>query len=110
MLNRYVRKSAARFSAVGFLTELTPRMAKYLNKEETAQPSAILFGARLKEKRLALGLTQAELYEQTGITASYISVIERGEANPTLEMVEKLSDAVNSTAWDMIRPAPKPQK
>ena len=80
-------------------------MAKYLEPEDYAEPTALLFGGRLKQRRQTLGLTQAQLCEQTGITAAYISFIERGRANPTLDMMVKLSEAVGAEAWDMIRPA-----
>lgn len=79
-------------------------MPKYLEAEEFVQPAARLFGKRLKARRQALGLTQAQLFEQTGITAAYISFIERGRANPTLDMMVKLGEAVGAEAWDMIRP------
>lgn len=79
-------------------------MGRYLELEEYAQPAARLFGERLKQRRLERGLTQAQLFEQTGITASYISVIERGRGNPTLDMMVKLAEAVGAEAWDMIRP------
>lgn len=82
-------------------------MVKYLQVEEIGQPAAQLFGKRLKVRRQALGLTQAELFEQTGITAAYISFIERGRANPTLDMMVKLAEAVGAEAWDMIRPCPE---
>lgn len=65
---------------------------------------AQLFGERLKERRRALGLTQAQVFEQTGITAAYISLVERGQANPTLDMMVKLAESVGAEAWDMIRP------
>lgn len=84
-------------------------MGRYVELEEYAQPAARLFGDRLKEKRQALGLTQAQLFEQTGITASYVSAIERGRGNPTLDMMVKLAEAVGSEAWEMIRPEPEPE-
>ena len=80
-------------------------MARYLELEQDAHPAAKLFGERLKERRQALSLTQAPLCEQTGITAAYISFIERGRANPTLDMIVKLAEAVGEEAWDMIRPS-----
>ena len=80
-------------------------MPKHLELEDFVQPAARLFGERLKNRRQALGLTQAQLFEQTGITAAYISTIERGRANPTLDMMVKLADAVGSEAWEMIRPS-----
>ena len=79
-------------------------MPKYLELEDYTQPVARLFGERLKQRRRALSLTQAQLFEQTGITAAYISFIERGRANPTLDMMVKLAEAVGAEAWDMIRP------
>ncbi|KRB78793.1 XRE family transcriptional regulator [Sphingomonas sp. Root720] len=79
-------------------------MPKYLDAEEIVQPAARLFGERLKSRRQKMGLTQAQLFEQTGITAAYISFIERGRANPTLDMMVKLADAVGLEAWNMIRP------
>lgn len=44
------------------------------------------------------------MFEQTGITTTYISLVERGQANPTLDIMIKLADAVGAEAWDMIRP------
>lgn len=79
-------------------------MPRYLQLEESGQPVAQRFGERLKKRRQALGLTQAQLFEQTGITAAYISFIERGRANPTLDMVVRLAEAVSAEAWVMIRP------
>ena len=79
-------------------------MAKFLRLDDVVQPAAILFGARLKKRREDLGLTQGQLFEQTGITAAYISQIERAQANPTLDMMVKLAPAVGLEAWDMIRP------
>ena len=79
-------------------------MPRYLQLEEVGIPAAQLFGERLKQRRQALGLTQAQLFEQTGITAAYVSFIERGRANPTLDMMVKLADAVGAEAWEMIRP------
>jgi transcriptional regulator with XRE-family HTH domain len=77
-------------------------MAKYLHDDDDALPECLRFGARLRERRLALRLSQGELFELTGITASYISFIERGKGNPTLEMMVKLSNAVGSTVAEMV--------
>lgn len=80
-------------------------MPKYLEVDELGSPAAQLFGERLKERRRACDMTQAQLAEQTDITAAYISLIERGRANPTLEMMVKLAETVGAKVWDMIRPA-----
>lgn len=67
-------------------------------------PTARLFGERLKTLRLATGVTQGELADKTGTTASHISRIERGQANPTLDLMVKLAAEVGGEVWDMVRP------
>ena len=83
-------------------------MPNIIDLNEQRHPTAQLFGERLKERRRALGLTQAQVFEQTGITAAYISLVERGQANPTLDLMVKLAEAVGAEAWDMIRPPSPP--
>ena len=56
--------------------------------------AAALIGARLREKRLALGLRQAELAEMTGISASYLNLIEHNRRNVTPEVLARLSAAL----------------
>lgn len=78
--------------------------------DDCAHPVARLFGQRLKGRRKALGLTQGQLFDRTGINNGYISQVENGRANPTLDMILKLADAVGLEAWAMLRPdAPSEQ-
>ena len=63
-----------------------------------------LFGDRLKAGRQERGLSQAGLSRATDVTAAYISLIERGGANPTLETMLKLSEGVELMVWQMIAP------
>jgi transcriptional regulator with XRE-family HTH domain len=51
-------------------------------------------GAALQKQRLLRGLTQAELADHAGLSLKYVGEIERGEANTTLEVLERLSAAV----------------
>ena len=83
-------------------------MPKSLHLEEIAQPAAVLFGARLRKRRKALGLTQAQLFEKTGIAPGYVSYIENGRANPTIDMMVKLAETVGLEIWDMLRPDAEP--
>ncbi|GHH25747.1 MULTISPECIES: helix-turn-helix domain-containing protein [Sphingomonas] len=82
-------------------------MSKSLHLEEIAQPAAVLFGARLRKRRKELGLTQAQLFEKTGIAPGYVSFIENGRANPTIDMMVKLAETVGLEIWDMLRPDAK---
>lgn len=57
----------------------------------------IQLGATLQKHRAARGMTQSELAEYVQLSLKYIGEIERGEANTTLEVLERLSRAVG---WD----------
>lgn len=61
------------------------------------------FGVRLRDRRRSIGLTLDQLNKLTGVTAVYISLIERGEANPTLDVIETLSKAVGSAGWELLQ-------
>lgn len=52
------------------------------------------FGARLRELRVAAGLTQPELGSKAGVEKGTISRIERGERSPTWETVIALATAL----------------
>lgn len=52
------------------------------------------FGKQVKNFRLEAGLSQEEFAEKLNIHRTYISFIERGERNPSLLMVFKISRAL----------------
>ncbi|HJV26724.1 MAG TPA: helix-turn-helix transcriptional regulator [Aromatoleum sp.] len=52
------------------------------------------FGIRVKELRQATGLSQEAFADRCGFARSYMSRIERGGANPSLDAVEALADAL----------------
>lgn len=54
----------------------------------------ILLGNAIKSKRAALGLSQEELAARAGLHRTYVSDLERGARNPSLESVQKLADAL----------------
>jgi transcriptional regulator with XRE-family HTH domain len=52
------------------------------------------FGKRLRELREARGLTQEGLAHEAGLDRTYISSVERGERNISLENIERLASAL----------------
>lgn len=52
------------------------------------------FGERVRELRLASGLTQDDLAERCGLFRTYLSRIETGRANPTLTMIHALASSL----------------
>lgn len=53
-----------------------------------------VIGQRLRNERVKLGLSQEKLAEMAGCHPTYIGQIERGEKNPTIESLEKISNAL----------------
>ena len=51
-------------------------------------------GIAFKSRRKALRITQPYLAELAGISVNTLYKIERGEANPTLDVVEKIADVL----------------
>jgi len=58
-------------------------------------PLSALTGTRLRERRLAAGLRQADVAAAAGISASYLNLIEHNRRKVTREVLERLADALN---------------
>lgn len=52
------------------------------------------FGLAIKQRRQELGISQEELAFRAGLHRTYVSDIERGCRNPSLENIDKLSKAL----------------
>jgi transcriptional regulator with XRE-family HTH domain len=61
-----------------------------------------LFGERLREVRLARGLTQGELAQRCGTSIAAISHIERGTKVPTLTTLVRLADALECRVTKLV--------
>lgn len=53
-----------------------------------------LFGKRVRQRRLQLGLTQQNLADRTGLHRSYIGEIELGRRNVSLKNIARIADAL----------------
>lgn len=51
-------------------------------------------GANIKDRRLALGMTQKELAEKVNVDQSMICQIERGTKSPSLPLGKEIADAL----------------
>lgn len=54
-----------------------------------------LFGERVKELRIATGMSQEAFADRCGFARSYMSRIERGGSNASLDAIEVLANALN---------------
>lgn len=60
-----------------------------------------LVGKRIQELRKSAKLSQEEIAERADISPNYLSRIERGKENPTLDMLIKLSRALDVEMWEI---------
>ncbi|QND51827.1 helix-turn-helix transcriptional regulator [Phyllobacterium sp. 628] len=60
------------------------------------------FGLAVKERRIALGISQEELAMRIGADQAYISRIEAGQMNVTLETAEQVAEAVQSNVAELL--------
>lgn len=59
------------------------------------------FGEFVRDKRLELGLSQVEFGEKCGFYQTYLSRIERGHANPTLNAMEVIANGLGISVFEM---------
>jgi transcriptional regulator with XRE-family HTH domain len=59
-----------------------------------AKTVAVAFGQVLRDCRDKVGLSQEELAGRADVDRTYVSLLERGRRQPSLEMLFKLSQAL----------------
>ncbi|OYX53943.1 hypothetical protein B7Y92_00770 [Candidatus Saccharibacteria bacterium 32-50-13] len=64
--------------------------------------STIYIGNRLRAVRINLNLTQAEVAMRADTNTNYYAKLERGEAMPSLKMLEKVIKALGVKSSDVL--------
>jgi len=59
-------------------------------------------GKNIKKARLKLNLTQAEVAEKAGIHTNYFARIERGEENPSIDIIENIAKALKVKSSEIL--------
>lgn len=65
--------------------------------------SAIIFGNIITKYREKLGISQDDLAHRSKIDRSYVGRVERGERNPTINMLLKLASGLDVPASLLIQ-------
>lgn len=61
------------------------------------------FGKNVRRLRKEKGLSQEELADEVGLAVTYVGQIERGQRNPTLNVVERFATALSVNALDLLQ-------
>jgi transcriptional regulator with XRE-family HTH domain len=86
------------------MDEIEPFMSEAVQPDD----EVLQLGARIKARRSELGLSLRDVAASTGLSATFLSNLERGLANPTLESLRRVSNALNTPILymaDMLREA-----
>lgn len=74
--------------------------------ERDPRDLAAAAGENIRRLRLARGLSQERLGELSGVDFKYVGAIERGEANFTIGILERLARALGVEPSELLAPAP----
>jgi transcriptional regulator with XRE-family HTH domain len=72
--------------------------------DDTSAETRALFGTNFRQARLKANLTQAEVEARTRIRQHYISEIENGAHNVTLDTMTVLAWAIDSDVRTLLKP------
>lgn len=62
----------------------------------------IAFGLAIRVRRAIRGLSQDALASSAGLHRNYVSAVERGEINPTLYTIARITDGLNVPLADLL--------
>jgi transcriptional regulator with XRE-family HTH domain len=65
-------------------------------------PAQITLGDRVRERRLALGLSQMSLADRIGLHFTFVSSVERGERNLSLQSLLRLADGLQVNPAELV--------
>lgn len=61
------------------------------------------FANNMRGLREAKGMSQGDIHRATGIDRAYISNLEAGKQNPTLETIAKLAEALGVNSGELLK-------
>lgn len=65
------------------------------------------FGRTIRALRVEAGLSQVEFGERCGFYQTYLSRVENGLANPTLNALEVIANSLGMTVFDLFEEVKK---
>lgn len=67
-------------------------------------PARLLFGRNLRALRETHGFSLSEMEQKTGLPIPYLSKVELGRANLSIDQMQRLADAYGATVYELLRP------
>jgi transcriptional regulator with XRE-family HTH domain len=73
-------------------------------KSRTATPTRLEFARNLRRERELRGLSQESLADLAGLHRTYVSSVERGERNISIDNVDRLARALSIEPHRLLEP------
>lgn len=78
-------------------------LSEMLGERAKVEPDTVqAFGSRVRERRTAKGWNQRELAERIGVDRNWVSAIESGKQNVSLQTLRKFADALAVDPCDLL--------
>lgn len=61
-----------------------------------------IFGSNVRRLRKERGLSQEALADEVGLAPTYVGQIERGQRNPTLDVVERFAEVFGVDSLELL--------
>ncbi|MGC5802973.1 helix-turn-helix transcriptional regulator [Ralstonia pseudosolanacearum] len=91
-------------NATEIATALGTSLSTMLDESAKPEPDDVqAFGSRVRERRTAKGWNQRELAERIGVDRNWVSAIESGRQNVSLQTLSKFADALSVAPTDLLR-------
>ena len=71
-----------------------------------ASPSKLrrIFASQVRARRKELGISQEELADRAEVHRTWVSQLERGVSNVSIDNIGRISDALGVPAFELLRP------
>lgn len=71
---------------------------------QISMSARLIFAKRIKEVRISKGISQEKLAELCNLHRTYVSSVERGERNITVDNMERLAVALGVDIRELLNP------
>ena len=92
------------------LAQITPLATDGENLTDATAAALTAIGLRIKEIRLARGMTLQTLSEASGLSPSMISLVERGRASPSIGSLVVIASSLGVMMSELVRAEPTPEE
>ena len=76
-----------------------------MKKPSGSRKGRLDLGQAIRQRREAIGLSQEAFAERVDCHRNYVSLVERGEQNVTIDMLRRIAGALKCSVAEMVKDA-----